>query len=403
MKKSFLLLGISLISNFYFAQGSPDYGDGLKVKLNEDGSKYFRVIAWAQGQANYTDAAAANEEKTTFQLRRARVLMYAQISPKFMVLTHFGLNSLGASTMSPTGKGDGSQIFMHDAWAQYNITKSITLGAGLHYFNGISRLNSQGTLNIMTLDNNRESWSTLGLSDQFARHVGIFGKGNFGKLQYQVSVNESITNGLDARTPEEGGAAVYGGKRLLGKDAGKNFTGYFAYNFLDMESNLLPFKVGSYLGTKKVFNIGAGFFADPKGAVIMENNELKGENVNLFAVDAFYDSPIGDNGSAITAYASYQNNDYGKNYLYNVYGTGSMIYAHVGYVLPGDKTKTRFQPYVLYDHFSYDATSDKKNRMGIGANAYFSGHNSKLTVEYAHQKFGEKKTNTVSVQAMVYL
>jgi hypothetical protein len=72
MKKSYLLLGISLISNFYFAQGSPDYGDGLKVKLNEDGSKYFRVIAWAQGQVNYTDAAAANRRKNYLPITQSK-------------------------------------------------------------------------------------------------------------------------------------------------------------------------------------------------------------------------------------------------------------------------------------------------------------------------------------------
>ena len=55
----------------------------------------------------------------------------------------------------------------------------------------------------MTLDNNRQSWSTLGLSDQFARHLGVFAKGELGKLQYQVSINDAITNGLDNRTPPD--------------------------------------------------------------------------------------------------------------------------------------------------------------------------------------------------------
>lgn len=403
MKKTMILIGFSFFANLTHAQGSPDYGAGLKVNLDESGTKYFRVISWVQAQANYTDAAADNVEQTTFQLRRARVLMYAQISPKFMVLTHWGLNSLGASTQSPTGKGDGSQLFMHDAWAQYTISKELTLGAGLHYFNGISRLNSQGTLNFLTMDNNRASWSTLGLSDQFARHVGVFGKGSLGKLHYQVSLNESITNGLDAREPVEGGSAVYGGKRLIGRDAGKNFAGYFSYDFLDEESNFLPYRVGSYLGTKKVFNIGAGFFANPNGSVTMESGELKGNNVNLFAVDAFYDAPVGAKGSAVTAYATYQKNDYGKDYLYSAYGSGNMIYGHVGVVLPGDKNKTRFQPYVSYNANTYDASPDTKTRLGVGANAYFSGHNSKLTLEYANEKFGETKVNTVSLQAMIYL
>ena len=48
----------------------------------------------------------------------------------------------------------------------------------------------------MTLDNNRQSWSTIGLTDQFARHVGVFGKGSFGKLQYRVAINDALTNSL---------------------------------------------------------------------------------------------------------------------------------------------------------------------------------------------------------------
>jgi len=137
-------------------------------------------------------------------------------------------------------------LFFHDVWAQYNLGEDHVVGGGLHYFNGISRLNNQSTLNFLTLDNNRQSWSTIGLSDQFARHLGIFAKGKFGKLQYRVAINDAITNSLDTRTPEIGGPAVYAGKRLIGsKDAGKAYAGYFDFNFLDQESNFLPFKVGS--------------------------------------------------------------------------------------------------------------------------------------------------------------
>ena len=406
MKKKFLILFCFIMAIQYsFSQGSPDYSGGYKVKLNDDGTKYFRVISWAQVQGTYNDDVPDNASNLSFNLRRARVLMFAQINSKFMILTHFGLNSLNSNTISPVGKGDGSQLFFHDVWAQYSIGKDHVIGGGLHYFNGISRLNNQSTLNFMTLDNNRQSWSTLGLTDQFARHIGIFAKGKFGKLQYRVAINDAITNGLDARNPEAGGPAVYGGKRLIGsKDAGKAYAGYFDYNFLDQESNFLPFKVGSYLGGKKVFNIGAGFFLHPSGSVTVDNNNnLHGEDVSLFAIDAFYDTPIGDDGSALTAYATYQNNDYGEDYLFSAYGTGSMLYAHLGYVIAGDKTKTRYQPFASYGTNSYDAVDDNRNVFGIGINAYMSGHNSKLTLEYKNQKFGDSKTGTLTLQAMIYL
>lgn len=401
----FILCMLFIGLHSMYSQGSPDYNGGLKVKFDEEGKKYLRIISWAQMQANYNNDAADDQSKLNFNLRRARVLMFAQINEKFLILTHFGLNSLNSGTMSPVGKGEGSQLFMHDVWAQYNISKDHVIGGGLHYFNGISRLNNQSTLNMMTLDNNRQSWSTIGLTDQFARHIGVFAKGKFGKLQYRVAINDAITNGLDARDPELNGSAVYGGKRLLGsKDAGKAYAGYFDFQLMDQESNFLPFKVGSYLGGKKVFNIGAGFFMHPNGSVFMDSNgDLQGQDVSILAVDAFYDAPLSDDGSAITAYATFQSNDYGKDYLYSAYGTGSMIYGHVGYVFAGDKAKTRFQPYISYGSNSYDAVDDNRNILGLGLNAYMSGHNSKLTLEYNNQKFGDAKTSNVTLQAMIYL
>ena len=412
MKKTYLIAALLLLSLKAFSQGSPDYGAGMKFNLNEDGSKYLRVISWAQiwGQYNSDrplDGNGNEQADLDFSVRRARVLMYAQINKDFLILTHFGLNSLNADSMSPTGKGDGSQLFLHDVWAQYSLGKDHALGGGLHYWNGISRLNNQSTLNIMTLDNQRQAWATLGLSDQFARHIGMYAKGAFGKFQYRVAINSASTSNLQATAvPVNGGAATYTGTRLLGsKEAGKTYSGYFEYGFLDAESNFLPYKVGTYLGTKKVFNVGAGFFSHPSGAVIANGSGvLSGEDVSVFGVDAFYDVPVGTQGAALTAYALYQNSDYGKDYrLGTTYETGSMIHGHVGYVIPG-KSKTRFQPYISYDDRKIDALNDNATQLGIGANAFFSGHHSKLTLEYQTLKYATNKAvNTITLQAMIYL
>ena len=412
MKKNLLLIMCSTLfsAGVVFGQGSPDYTGGYKVKFNEDGSKYFRLITWAQIQAKYDDGVAETVNPMSIGVRRARMLMFAQITDRFLIVTHFGLNSLNSNTMSPTGKGEGSQIFMHDAWAQYTVGKNHAIGGGLHYFNGISRLNNQSTLNFMTLDNNRQSWSTIGLTDQFARHVGVFGKGTFGKLQYRVAINDALTNSLDVRdpaAPENIGKAVYGGKRLLGsKDAGFAYAGYFEYALFDQESNFLPYKVGSYLGAKKILNIGAGFFLHPNGAAVVQDSftgNIIGEDVSIFAADVFYEAPVGAKNAAITAYGTFQMNDYGTNYLYSAYGTGSMIYGHVGFVLPGEANKTRFQPYASLGINSYDASNDSRNILGVGVNAYMSGHNSKLTLEYKNAAFGTSNVNTVTLQAQIYL
>ena len=70
-----------------YSQGSPDYAGGLKVKFDEEGKKYLRIISWAQVQANYSDDVPDDTNNLSFNLRRARVLMFSQINEKFLILT----------------------------------------------------------------------------------------------------------------------------------------------------------------------------------------------------------------------------------------------------------------------------------------------------------------------------
>lgn len=401
-QKLLFFLGLFLFINLTFSQGSTEYTGGYKVKFNDDGSKYLRIIAWGQFWAQYNNNVPATTEQLSLSVRRARILTFTQLNKNFLILTHFGLNSLNGNNTSPIGAGERSQLFFHGFWGEWKITNSLSAGAGLHYWNGISRLNNQSTLNMLTLDNNRQSWATIGLSDQFARHVGVYAKGKFGRLQYRLALNEAGSSTLDTRDPVALATTVYGGRRILGsRDAGKVIQAYFDYNFLDQESNLLPYKVGTYLGSKQVFNVGVGFF-NHKNGVVKANGQ--GSDVNIFAVDAFYDTPTGSKNAAITAYAVYQDNDYGPDYNFSAYSTGNMIYTHVGYLISGDISKTRFQPYLSYQNRTIDAINDNASRLGIGANVLLTGHHSKLTFEYANSKIGSASSNGVlTIQAMIYL
>jgi hypothetical protein len=73
--------------------------------------------------------------------------------------------------MSPTGTGEGSQVFYMMLGLNTVLVKNNAVGGGLHYWNGISRLNNH-TLNLMTLDNQRK----LGLPWVYQinlRHMGL--------------------------------------------------------------------------------------------------------------------------------------------------------------------------------------------------------------------------------------
>jgi len=179
-------------------------------------------------------------------------------------------------------------------------------------------------------------------------------------------------------------------------------NGYFNYQFLDKESNVLPYYVGTYLGAKRVFNVGAGFFYHQEGASYFENfTDTVATVVDpvTFAADVFYDAPIGN--MAISAYASFTNHNWGPNFagapfnnageqVYNGAlggaGTGNIIYGQAGLALPEMSPEAgRFQPYLHFTYHDLDATEDadsQRNTLGVGLNWYEAGHNSKVTLEY---------------------
>ena len=82
----------------------------------------------------------------------------------------------------------------------------------------------------------------------------------------------------------------------------------------------------------KIFNVGAGFFVHPNGTVRTEGADV-GDDVNIWAIDAFYESPIAESRNALSAYLTYQNNDYGLNYNLGPYASGNMVYGH-GFLYP---------------------------------------------------------------------
>lgn len=402
-----IVLSLMLLAGVTFGQVADEYKGGLNIKFNEEGSKYLRFISWGQF---WLQEHEGNNPNDGLSIRRSRVLMYSQINDRFMIVTHFGLNSVNDNNLTPTGKSSDVGFFLHDAWAEYKVMPELYIGTGLHYWNGISRINSASTLNFLTLDNNRSSWSTLGLSDQFGRHLGVYAKGKIGKFEYRASVNDALTNSTDGNssTVLEDNQEKYLGKALL-NEAKYAYSGYFEYQFLDQESNVLPYKVGTYLGTKKVLNVGTGFYYHPDGIAHNNNGVIEGKDVAHVGVDVFYDTPLGEKGGALTAYALYQNSTMGDNYLNGrINGNGSQVYAHAGYLIPKNseehKFRNRFQPYVAYSHRDFKGLEEAAKELRIGTNWYIDGQNAKLSIEYQKAfDLPENRDDQLTIQAMIYL
>lgn len=435
MKKLTLLLMLVFSYLNGFSQGSPDYGGGLKFNLNEEGNKYLRFILWNQIWVSSTDlnpgTMIGDEPQSTYEdigLRRLRLLAYAQISPRYMILTHIGVNNQtfingGASGSSGTGgygAGKKAGLFFHDAWNEYAVLLpsekqdfSLSVGAGLHYYMGLSRMTMSSTLNYLTIDAPIFNWPLIEASDQFARQIGLFAKGKYKKFEYRLSLNKPFSTNL---TPTDVSDAASAKAVDNNNPSQWSKAGYFEYQIFDKESNFLPYKVGTYLGTKKMLNVGAGFYTAPKATETSVNGELESHPINLLAADLFVDMPIGpkDKKMAVTGYSVFYNYDFGPNYIRNIgimnqgvtdpnftgdyalagpgnsqptIGTGTIWYTQAGFLLPSkqEKPKVRFQPFAAYTYKNFEALDQASNQFDFGSNIFLDGHHAKFTAQYSNR------------------
>ena len=395
-------LAITIGAHTATAEDAVDERDpykGLTLKLGK--KEFIRFITWHQVWLRFTELNPGStingvDQDNIFDigLRRSRFLALAQLN-EFQIVTHFGINN---QTFNNAKK---PQLFMHDVWAQYALAKNyLSVGFGLHYWHGISRMTNASTLNFMALDAPITNWPTIERSDQFARFLGIWAKGQIGGLDYRVSINKPFTASDDPLVDRAG---------YNGTNNTLSFAGYFEYQFLDRESNTLPYKVGTYIGGKKVFNLGVGFYYHPESMQSLDpgNTEnLRLHDQVLIGVDAYADMPLGerDSSGALSAYLVFYNYDFGPNHLrsigimnlagggtsvngrgnaYPSIGTGQHVYFQGGYLLPPNWFGGwEFMPYVAFQYSNMELLDDPMILFEGGFNWFLQGHHAKMTFAF---------------------
>ncbi len=395
----------------------------LQFSLNDDGTLYFRLAMWLQVgtramQLNpgTTVQGDSNPWYGDVGLRRARFLAFGQIFPRTFILMHFGINN---QTFRNARK---PQLFFHDAWVEFQVSKNkaFYLGGGLLYWNGISRGTNASTITFMSLDAPIMNWPLIEREDQFARQLGIYAKGKLGLFDYRVAATRPFTP-YDVDTPVLGpgtppGPAQVSNYRNTNAWA---YTGYFQFQFFDQESNVLPYTVGTYIGAKRVFNLGLGGYVHPWAVQYGETDPGTGEPISskartlvIAAGDLFLDLPFGgDDGGATTWYGVYQYQDFGPDALryvgimnpgdggsgipspgsgrgnqYPTIGTGHHVYTELGILMPGHVgQEIKFQPYVNYHGASFQGLQAGMHHIGVGMNMFIHRHNAKVTLEYRNR------------------
>ncbi|HQK98026.1 MAG TPA: hypothetical protein PLH61_08380 [Bacteroidia bacterium] len=450
MKKNLLTIAgvCCLLLNAFVAsaQGGEGYGSGIKINLDTTGTRFIRIINWHQVWVRFNEnnpGSTANGEASNsqvdFAIRRSRFLFMTQISPKFLVVSHFGINNQTLLSGGAAGQGAAGtdakkpQLFLHDLWAEYAIKKEVMyFGAGLNYWQGPSRKANASTLNFMTLDAPIHNWYNIDATDQFGRYPGMYIKGKIlksRKLDYRLALNFPFAMPTaNALTKLDTTAAkndkVIASYRGVGMQKTMT-TGYLMYQFKDKESNVLPYTVGTYLGSKKVINVGFGGSYTPEMMWALQKNSSTGkldtlrQDQLLLTADFFMDLPLNKSkGTAVTLYASAQYCDMGDNFVRlvglsnptnglnseNTYsgtgnnvpvvGTGTIMYAEAGYLFPATKIG-KFQPYVACNYAQYDRISDAVMINDVGVNYLVNGHHAKITLNYRSRPYFDYKDPAV--------
>ncbi|OIQ27563.1 MAG: porin [Bacteroidetes bacterium MedPE-SWsnd-G2] len=392
-----LFLSVVIVSCFaYFPMYSQS--NKLKINLDETGKTYIKGSLRGQFWARYMEmnpGSTVNGELTShkfdFSIRRIRIGVSAQLTPKLFVYGLFGGNNINFKT------AQNFDFDVLDFSAEYAFSDSFTVGGGESGWNGLSRWTVRSSKSLMALDAPLFTLFTVNKNDDLGRSLGMWIKGQIGKWDYVLALNSPNSYGV---------VATEGVVDFALNNPRMRTSGYLKYEFWDNESNKTAYSggAGTYLGKKRILNVGAGYLFQGNMMSSIENGEETYYDFSNWAAEVFLDQPLNtEKGTAITAYLGYFNTDFGPDYVRNIgandytsggtsfngsgndypmVGTGDTWFLQFGYLLGKGKQTFQFQPNIAIQYSNFDGLEDAMTVYDIGINMLIKGHDNKLTLSY---------------------
>jgi hypothetical protein len=420
MKQVFLLLALAGGAGEVSAQENVLKSE-MKYNLSEDGSKYVKAtflnqtwIRW--NESNPGTQVNGDPASQTFDigLRRTRLQLYGQITDHVFFYTQFGMNNF--NFLSQNAGNRKLQPFFHDVLGEYKVFKTndaLKLGAGLTITNGVSRFTQPSIGTIMTTDVPVFLQVTVDQTDEFARRLAVYARGQVGKIDYRFALSDPFPIQTNGQAPP-----------TIGKDATfttfghtLQYSGMVIYNLLDREPHTTPYMAGTYLGDRKVLNIEAGMIYQDKATWTSNGTDTAFHEMLHWGAALYADMPLQQNKFALSAYLGVFGTDYGPGYIrnngimnpangthdpqsfsgagnaYPMFGTGNSIYTQAGVRLPKDllgKNGTLL-PYVSWRWSDFEKLNDPVNVYNAGVNWLISKHQSKISLNYERRPYFSKQ------------
>jgi len=380
----------------------------LRFNLDDSKEHYLKFTAVNQVWVRYTQhnpgsTVYGDPVKNTADLgiRRLRFQAFGQLTDRLFFYTQFGQNNLTYMQTRFTG------AFFHDVVAEYTLSKEkLSMGGGLTGWSGLGRYASPAVGSILSLDVPLYMQATNSTTDQFLRKLSVYTKGKIGKIDYRMAVSHPMTvqgSGLTDAYKLDSVAASF--SPLYPK---MQYQGYFQYQFLDQEGDVTPYTNGTYLGSKRIFNLGAGIIQQAKAMQWLQHGDTLLQDMRLMNVDVFAELPVaGKPGAAITFYGALSRYNMGHKHLrmvgvmnpangnslvtgaagnaFPMICTGTIAYAQLAYLLPklSNTSAAKLQVFGTCQHAKFEALQKSMTMYELGLNYYIHGTVlNKLSLEY---------------------
>lgn len=383
------------------------------VNISPDGSKYIKfgmnLQVWGRySELNPGSKVGTNQVDETYDIviRRLRLQAMGMITDNIFFHLQLGQNNIN---FTQNNGPSNAPLSVMDALGEYHFSNKLHIGGGLTAWGaGTTRYSANSSSSQLTLDTPMYQQFSNTSSTFGNRNLSIYAKGYLGKFNYRAAITNPYRNtannlSMDSSISTETPRAQY--------------SGILTYSFLDKESIEDAYHKGTYLGTKKVFNVALGYMTQANAMWhLAPDATIVYDNMKVLGFDVFYDSPISKKGDAITAYAAFNNNNYGKNYIQSVntpnpaigdntlingsgagflgVGTGNIYYAQFGYLFAKSENidrKGRFQPYAATQIADLEALNTPMTMYELGVNYYTTGTlGPKFSLNYQNRAIYDK-------------
>jgi hypothetical protein len=360
------------------------------VKIGDD-KTFLNISPYFHMWYEHRGAGAPNGEDglEDFRIRRARLWMDGQIGSPFITfefqLAHDGFEN---GTFRSTATAEAAATRILDLVASLNFHEAFKLRFGHMYSPFDREFHNTANSRQMALDYSFITQKTLpGLTTAFPKTEYDVGPIIWGNLVGPIHIQYRL--------------AALQGRTEPNPQSKFRYAGRLEVNFLDPVKEW--YRMGTYLGKRKVLSIGAGF-DHQDDAVGGTTAGAVAKSYSAGVVDVFFDHPVG--GGAVTLDGAYLSMNYngatggcGNGFcattinatIQNSDGTG--WYVMGGYLLPDTwgvgPMQGQLQPVVRYQYWDSAwakrqggvAVGDRRD-FDVGLNYFLVGHDAKLVLNY---------------------